>query len=300
MLKVVSISLGSSSRNHTVETEIAGKKIMLSRLGTDGDWLKARQLFCELDGKVDAFGLGGMDLYVYIAGKRYTFRQAVRLIQGVHTPVLDGSGLKNTLEKHVINLLQEEGIVEFVDKKILLVSGADRFGMAEALIQTGAQVVFGDLLFGLGLPFPMYNYQTFCRVAQMVLPLITQMPFSLLYPTGEKQTVNTPKFTRFFAEADIIAGDFLFIKRYMPGELEGKIIITNTVTAADIKELADRGVHKVITTTPEFQGRSFGTNVLEAMLVALSGAKTALTAEEYLEIIQRFEIRPRVVDLRVA
>ena len=31
-------------------------------------------------------------------------------------------------------------------------------------------------------------------------------------------------------ENDIIAGDFHFLKRYMPPELPGKIVITNTVT----------------------------------------------------------------------
>lgn len=297
MLKVVSISLGSSSRNHTVETEIDGHRIMLSRLGTDGDWAKARSLFRELDGQVDAFGLGGMDLFVYSGGKRYTFRQAAKLIEGIKTPVLDGSGLKNTLEKHVIEQLHKAGTIDFGSSRVLLVSGADRFGMAESLVLTGATVVFGDLLFSLGLPLPIYNYKTFQRVARIVLPLVTKLPISMLYPTGKKQVTSKPKYGRFFRQADIIAGDFHFIKRYMPRDLRGKIILTNTVTSQDIKELETRGVHKVITTTPEFQGRSFGTNVMEAMLVALSGADRALSPEEYLATIKRLKISPRVVEL---
>ena len=48
-------------------------------------------------------------------------------------------------------------------------------------------------------------------------------------------------------------------------------MLTNTLTARDAAELHDRGVAQLVTTTPDFEGRSFGTNVLEAALVALSG-----------------------------
>ncbi|MFQ9524272.1 MAG: hypothetical protein ACLR2G_13350 [Phascolarctobacterium faecium] len=47
--------------------------LIIERLGTDGNLQKARQLLEELDGRVDALGLGGTDLYVYAGGRRYTF-----------------------------------------------------------------------------------------------------------------------------------------------------------------------------------------------------------------------------------
>ena len=47
---------------------------------------------------MDAFGLGGTDTYVYAAGRRYVFKEIERLASAaVQTPVVDGSGLKNTL-----------------------------------------------------------------------------------------------------------------------------------------------------------------------------------------------------------
>ena len=94
----------------------------------------------------------------------------------------------------------------------------------------------------------------------------------------------------FFLENDIIAGDFHIIKKFMPDKLPGKIIITNTVTTADREMLRKAGVKLLVTTTPCLDGRSFGTNVMEALLVALAGGKEALSADKYLELLERYHI----------
>ena len=73
MKKVISISLGSSTRDHIVKTEILGEEFIIERKGTDGDKKEACRLFTELDGKYDAFGIGGIDLYLYSGKNRYTF-----------------------------------------------------------------------------------------------------------------------------------------------------------------------------------------------------------------------------------
>ena len=59
MKRAVSISIGSSKRNKTVEVELLGEKVLIERIGTDGSMEKAAQLYRELDGKVNAFGVGG-------------------------------------------------------------------------------------------------------------------------------------------------------------------------------------------------------------------------------------------------
>ena len=84
----------------------------------------------------------------------------------------------------------------------------------------------------------------------------------------------------------IIAGDFHFLKRYMPPELPGKIVITNTVTRDDIRCLKECGVKTLITTTPEMDGRSFGTNILEALLISLAGSTRELSREQYNQMLE--------------
>jgi len=273
MKHVVSVSLGSSKRDKVAETEILGVPFRIERRGTDGDKARFRQLLAELDSKVDAIGLGGCDLYLWAQGRRYTFRDVQRLISHVqHTPVVDGSGLKNTLERWAVERIEQKNVLDWSEQNVLLVSALDRFGMAEALAERAKATIFGDALFALGIPLPIRNIHTLAGLARVVLPVVVRLPFEWVYPTGEKQERNTPRWERFFRWADVIAGDWHYIRRYAPQNLRGKVVLTNTVRQADIDFLRERGADLLLTTTPVFGGETFATNVLEAVIVALSGA----------------------------
>jgi hypothetical protein len=298
---VVSVSIGSSKRNSRAELYVQslGETFVLERIGTDGSWEKAIELVKELDGKVDAFGLGGADLYVYAGRRRYTFRDAERMARAAQkTPMLDGSGLKHTLERNAIRLLEAQ--MSWKDKKVLIPSAVDRFGLAEALDEVGARVLYGDLIFGLGLPIPLYRLSLLQKIAYLLLPIITQLPFQWLYPTGEKQEKQVQDWRqRYFEWADVVAGDWHFMRRFMPQDMRGKVILTNSTTPEDIEFMRARGVARLITTTPRLEGRSFGTNVMEAFIVAAAG-KYPLSEADYLEYIARLNLRPEVTELQPA
>lgn len=251
----------------------------------------------ELDGRVASIGMGGINLYLYAGSRRYLIRDAKKWRDAVKkTPIVDGSGLKNTLEREAIRYLIDEAGFELKGKKVLMVSAVDRFGMAEALYAAGCQMIFGDLLFGLNIPILIRSFSTFNRLARALLPLVTKMPFEILYPTGSKQEEEpSEKYARCYHEADVIAGDFLFVRKYMPKDMNGKWILTNTVTPADVKDLKKRGVKYLITTTPELEGRSFGTNVMEATLIAILGKNWEdVTPEDYLDLLKKLKFKPRI------
>ncbi len=296
MKHVVSVSLGSSTRDHKVEAEFFGEKFTIERVGTDGDMNKTIQMIRDLDGKVDAFGMGGIDLYLVAGDRRYMIRDAKKIAEAAKiSPIVDGSGLKNTLERRVAPYLQKELGWELSGKKALLVSGVDRFGQAEALTEAGCRMTFGDLIFALGIPIPIRELGTLRLLAQALLPVMCQLPFAMLYPTGKKQETVTTKYEKYYLDADIIAGDYLFIKKYMPPALPGKIIITNTVTASDVEMLRQRGVAILVTTTPEMDGRSFGTNVMEGVLISILGKSAAeVRPEDYDDLLDRMGFKPRV------
>src|SRR4030066_2050990 len=99
MKRAVSISIGSSKRDKSVEVTLLGEKVSIERIGTHGDLEAAALKFKELDGKVDAFGVGGADLGAIVEGKFYPFHSVQKLVRYItKTPVVDGGGLKNTLE----------------------------------------------------------------------------------------------------------------------------------------------------------------------------------------------------------
>ena len=163
-------------------------------------------------------------------------------------------------------------------------------------------MLFGDLIFALGLPFPIRTIGSLERVAHTLMPVIARVPFKWLYPVGEAQekAPDTEKFARYYHDADIVAGDWHFIRRYAPKDMAGKVLLTNTTTPADLEFLRQRGVRTLITTTPRFNGRSIGTNLLEASLVAIEGAPGELTSERYAELISTAGIEPAVADLTAA
>jgi hypothetical protein len=297
--RIVSVSLGSSRRNHQAEAEFLGESFSIERIGTDGDMDLAIRIIHELDGTVDAFGMGGIDLYIYAGNKRYTLRDARRISNAAKkTPIVDGSGLKNTLERKVIQDLNREGRIKFKDKKVLLVSGVDRFGMAQAINELGADITFGDLIFGLGIPVPLRSLRSLERLACCIGPVVSQLPFSVLYPTGKKQEQVIPKYSTYYHEAEIIAGDFLFIRRHLPEKMQGQTIITNTVTTEDLALLKNRGIKTLVTTTPELGGRSFGTNVMEGVLVSILGKPPdEITSADYSRLLEQMDLKPRVVEL---
>jgi len=294
--RVVSVSLGSSRRNHKAEIEVLGERIELERIGTDGDFERARRLIQELDGQVDAIGLGGIDLYLIAAGRRYVIRDALKLARAAKkTPVVDGSGLKATLERQAVFELDER--LGFRGKTVLIPSAVDRFGMAEAFHQVGARTLYGDLAFALGVPILLTHPRQLAWLARIFLPLFTKLPFDWLYPTGKKQEEQRLDWrSRYFERADVIAGDFLYIRRHLPPRAEGKVVVANTTTKEDLEFLRERGVRLIATTTPRIQGRSFGTNVMEAMIVALAG-KFPLSEADYEEWIRRLDLHPEVTEL---
>ncbi len=301
MKRVVSVSLGSSKRDHKVEAEFLGEKFVIERIGTDGDMERAIQMIRELDGKVDAFGMGGIDLYLVAGNRRYALREAKKIAAAAEkTPIVDGSGLKNTLERKVIEYLQCELGWDFKDRRALVVSGVDRFGIAEALWYAGCKTTYGDLIFAMGIPIPVRSLSTLRFLAYTLLPVLSQMPFKYLYPTGEKQETVTSKYDKYYHDNEIITGDFHFIRKYMPSELPDKIIITNTVTKDDLELLRERGVKVLVTTTPEMQGRSFGTNVMEGVLISLLGKKVdEVKPEDYSSLLEQLQFKPRIVYLQV-
>lgn len=300
MRRVISVSLGSSKRNKAHDVEILGEAFRIERIGTDGDLNAFARHFSELDGHVDALGVGGADIYVVVGEKRYAFKQIQKLVAGAKTtPVVDGSGLKHTLERETIRSLQRDGVVDFPNERVLLVSAVDRFGMAQALIEAGARTTYGDLLFGIGLPIPIRSYKWVKLIGSLTLPIITRLPFKWFYPTGEKQDSRTPKFPGVFSEATLICGDWHYIKRYAPDRLDGKTILTQTLRAADLDWLRTTSATRAITTTPLMGGETFATNVMEGVVVALNRKRPEeLTEADYLDTLKRLDWKPNVITLK--
>ena len=298
MKRAVSISLGSSRRNKSVTVDLLGEQVCIERLGTDGDMEKAARLYQELDGQVDAFGVGGADLGLLVDDKWYPLHSVNSMVRFVkQTPLVDGTGLKTTLESRVAAFMDARigGVLK--PRRVMMTGGADRWGMSRSFAQAGYECVFCDLMFSLGIPLPMRSLNAVKRLAAVVMPIAGRLPFDWVYPTGEKQEHNTPKYGQWYQWATVIAGDCHFIKRYMPARLDGKVICTNTTVPDDVAAFRAAGVRYLVTTTPVIDGRSFGTNMMEAALIAASGKGRKLSNGELEAMIDRLGFEPTLQEL---
>ena len=298
MKRAVSVSIGTSKRNKSVEIELLGQLVRLERIGTDGDMKKAGRVFGELDGKVDALGVGGADLGLQVDDRWYPLYSVLPMVRNVHlTPITDGAGLKNTLEAGLAEFLEAELGGQIGPRRVLITSGADRWGMTRSFLEAGYECLFGDIMFALGLPIALHSAQQLKRLAAWLMPLAGRLPFSWVYPIGENQEKHTPKWGEAYAWASVIAGDNHYIKRFMPDRLEGKTIVTNTTTPEDVEQFRRAGVRSLVTSTPVLEGRSFGTNVMEAGLIAAAGKGRRLSHDELRGIIQELGLRPALQSL---
>ncbi|HET9590629.1 MAG TPA: hypothetical protein VFO91_17710 [Anaerolineales bacterium] len=300
MKRAVSISIGSSKRNKKVEVTLLGEKVSIERIGTDGDMEAAALKFKELDGQVDAFGLGGADLGALVDGKwfpLYSVQPIVRFVK--KTPLVDGGGLKNTLENKAAPFLGEklDGYINSRGRKVLVTLGVDRWGLSKSFAEAGYETIFGDLMFGLDIPIAIRKLSQLKTLASLLMPIAGRLPFKWVYPTGEKQEKRTPKWEKYYAWATVIAGDCHYIKRFMPDDLQGKVVVTNTTTPEDVEAFRKAGVKYLVTTTPVLDGRSFGTNMMEAALVAVSGKGRPLTWPELNEMLDQLGFEPQLQEL---
>lgn len=304
MKKALSISIGSSVRDKSVKVNLLGEDVHIKRIGTDGDMIAARKMYRDFDGKVDAFGVGGTDLGLLVDHKWYPLHSVLPLVQDVQkTPVVDGCGLKNTLETQSAQILEQEvgSYLDKVGRKVLVMTAVDRYGLLRTFVEAGYDCIFGDMLFSLGLPVPIRKETGIKIMAAFLIPIVSRLPFKWVYPVGESQHKRTPKFGWAFEESSVIAGDCHYITRYMPDDLQGKVIVTNTTTENDVALFRQAGVKYLMTTTPVYEGRSFGTNMMEAGLLAASGYKQKVDYRHHMDyfkmmadIVKAANLRPQM------
>jgi hypothetical protein len=180
---------------------------------------------------------------------------------------------------------------------VLFRSGSDRWGLTQSFTGTGYDCVFGDMMFSLGIPVALHTKKQLKVLSSLLMPLAGRLPFKWIYPIGEKQDERKPKHVNYFKWATVIAGDCHYIKRYMPDDMTGKVIVTNTTTPQDVELFRKCGVKYLVTTMPILDGRSFGTNVIEATLIALSGKGRKLEMAEYDELLDKIGFKSTVQKL---
>ncbi len=291
---VVSVSLRPSSQDKEVELEVQGHPVRLLRRGCDGQISRALELCRFYDDKADAIGIGGTNIYLDVAGRKYPLRDGTLLAQAIkHSKVGDGNRVKKLLERSAVQALIKAGI-PLRGRPALITSAVDRWSLAESLREAGCELTYADLMVGLDLPIALRSPRTVRWLARVMLPVIMRLPTRFFYPSGEStQGEPSPALARHLERAEFIGGDFLQIHANLPERLDGKVILTNTTTAEDVVQLRERGLRALVTSTPRLDGRSFGTNVMEALALAFIDKPGAqVTETDVARVMKELSIEP--------
>ncbi len=290
MKRIVSISLGSSARDYRFVTTILGRQIEVERIGTNGEVARAAELVRSFDGRVDAIGLGGLTPVFRVGRARYPHHEAITIAGQAHrTPVVDGGVVKATLERWAVAQAVRKLPDLFRYKKVLLTSGIERYQLASAIAQYDPDLRFGDPFVQIGLPFvpAPRSLEQLELYAATTLPILALLPYRLLHPVALGQEGYDPRAAEHFAWANVIAGDFAYIRRFAPTDLAGKTIVTDDPSPAEIEDLRRRGVTTLVTMTPPLsEGRPFvSADVLEALICAIQETNAQPGEAEALDFI---------------
>ncbi len=305
----VSISLGSSTRDKFISFNIGDNVINICRMGFDGDLVIAKKMIEKLqDEEVDSIGLGGIDLLLFINNNYFVIKDAKILYdQSYRIPVVDGSITKRILEPVIVENLIKDGILKR-DQKVLLVSSLDRFQTLLTFLNSGFNVLIGDLVFALKVDKILNNPKEIEEIAKILLSDVLNLPFNLIYPIGKEQEKDDEAILNIIKkyDFDIVFGDFHYIRKIQK-LLKNKIVITNTLTDKNIEELKKIEVKLLISTGIYVEGRSFGANVTDSIFAAyclkLKNKKISpfepLDRQIYLEFVNDFlrigELKGKVI-----
>jgi predicted amino acid dehydrogenase len=298
MKQVLAIHINEG--DEIISTSFLDEDIQIHWIGCGGDPDRARSLIAEFDGQVDAIGLDGLPACLELGQSRREHLTGVTLKEVARvTPVVDGSGIRNALERWGAILADraEPGI--FSEKRVLLVPGLNHRGLAHGLARYSRRIRYADPVIYFAMPdFPGVGSRiTLEQVAGPTLEQLKDAPFRRITP--QPGVPGTPRSPESFLWADILAGDIGAIRRYAPGELRRKIVVVNASSEEDLQDLRERGVSIVVTMIPDLNQtgnrRGLREGTVEAILAALrTNPEAPLVEDTYLDMMADLDWMPDI------
>ncbi|TAH48638.1 MAG: serine carboxypeptidase [Chloroflexota bacterium] len=308
MKHILVIDLERGETTHNVS--FADQDIEIKRIGSDGDVECARQLIAQYDGAVDVIALEGMSAQLKLGSTTHPFEPGAQLRAAAkQTPVVDGAGVRDGLERWAVMLANRAQPGIFAEKFVLMVPGVNHSGLADELAKHSPVLRYADPFVFFNLPdFPgVGSKQTLEQAAVPTLERLARLPFKRVHALAG--TPHAHRAASPFQHADVLAGDIGAIRRYAPHELKRKTIVVEYATEQDVADLKTRGASIVVTLMPGVPQKgqrgergalgNLPASVMEAIFVACR-ANTDLPMNEntYLDLMANLDWTPHIRYLR--
>ncbi len=298
MKKVVSVSLGPSSKDYKFETRFLGQEFQVRRVGTDDDEGKAWEMLRRYQSEADAIGLGMIRDHYDIGSRRQVHRETERLLKVVtRVPATTGADLRRLLQVRAVRYVQRKLVNYFDNNLVLFLSGMVNFDMALAMSDYTPNLKFADAVLDTGAPAILTSLdqlEIYARGAQFASSLL---PTQKLSKFPGLSTLRREIITREMAKCHVIVGTFDDIAALgKPENLEGKTLITSAIDDDRLEFFRECNVNLVVDVSPNLFDRVVGLSTIQAMiLAALDTTSEELSDNDLEEIVDELRIEPRLL-----
>jgi predicted amino acid dehydrogenase len=298
MKHIVSISLGSSSLDYSFKTRFLGENFTVERQGTDRDAKQAAQLIKEKRADADAIGLGMVREH-YTVGTDHFVRPETRKLEKLSsdTPITTGARLREIVQEWTLRSAQMELGNIFSNARVLFLSGTINYRLASILSEFTDNLTFADPVAQFGLPNLLTSLRALELYATGSHPILRFESGKDLVPSiAPFQFFNHLVLRRAVKEAHVVVAPYEQLRHYGQDELDGKTVITSTVSDERLQELREKGVRLVLDCSIQPFKHTVGLNVIEAMVMAaLDKPADEISHDDYLEIFTDLELKPRLL-----
>lgn len=296
--KVVSISLGPGKLDCRFKTRFLGESFQIERIGTDGDARQAAGLIRDWRDKADTIGLGMVREHYTVGTDRF-IRPETRKLEKLagDTPVTTGSRLREIVQEWTLRSVQAELGNIFNNARVVFLSGTINYRLASVMSEYTDNLSFADPVAQFGLPNLLHSLHALELYAAGSHPI-------LRFESGNDPVPSVAPF-RFFnhlvlrravRDAHVVVAPYDQLQHYDADELDGKTVITSTVSEERLAELQDKGVRLVLDCSIQLFDHTVGLNVVEAMaMAALDKPAADISHDDYLEIFTDLELKPRIL-----
>ncbi|MBK9373199.1 MAG: dehydrogenase [Holophagales bacterium] len=296
MKTAVGVSLGSGEHNFELETDFLGRRLKVWRLGTDASMTKTVALLKSWERTADAIGIGVVNDRYTLPSRRYQEKDIAQLTSAVtRVPVTSGSRLADILQEWAVRHVQNTLGSYFTNANVLFFSGMSNLKLAQTVHEYTQNVSFADPLLQLGIP-----------------KLLTSLDALRLYSAGAHHVLDwalpgvmssdlMKEWSRFLLRkaihgATVVVAPVHDLDDFDRDDLAGKTVVTSTVGDERLAKLRDKGVAMVVDGSPFLFDHVIAPSLLDAMIIAATGKRPGeLLEDDYLEILTRLEVEPRVL-----
>ncbi len=296
MKTVVSVTMGSSKKDFSFETEFLGQRYKVQRMGADKDPKKAWELLRRQQAHADAISLSEVADHVHVGTTTIVNRDTQKLTKVVtRVPVTTGAKLRRLLQVRAVRYVQRELGHYFNNNLVLFMSGMRNYEIAVALSDYTKNLSFADPVFQAGSPVLLGSLTQLELYAKGNEFVAGQKTWRML----EKSLAGLKnlRVANAVGKAHVIVGNYDEIRAVGTlANLHGKTLITSAVDDEQLTFYKQCKVNLVIDISPKLFDRVVGISTLEAMILAkLERPPEELADEEFVEIIDELDLKPRLL-----